>query len=329
MRYCLANRFRGNWLGSIIGEALAGEQHQSARLKIVQYQPESWLAARNCLIPNSWSDGRHKLTGHSRTRIQFESQPLPNSIQETRPQQKYQIESQLKSDCANAYPTDRLTVLLLPLLLFYFDNQNLLRQIVTQNNPWYSISPEALEDVLTWGNTIALVFREKIEVKHLIKQIKLSIKAKNTNLSKKLIIVEEALITGKSLTKVIKDLSSLEKHHQIPLALSLYCFGSTPEDFSLAVSLAARTGKWALTTAALTGAIAGSYNGLTGIPINWRMWGYQNREYQQAMKQVNKLYNDWSGVYNLSLDNDDFRVVAVPQTIQPRPQLKIISQGEF
>ena len=299
MRYCLANRFRGNWLGSIIGEALASDQHKSARLKIVQYQPEPWLEARRCLTPNSRAD------------------------------QKYQIQPQLKSDYANAYPTDRLVVLLLPLILFYFDNQNLLRQIVTKSNPWYSISPEALQDVLTWGNIIALIFREKINVKHLIKQIRLSIKAKNAALIKKLIIVEEALMTGKTLTQLIKDLSPLEQNHQIPLALSLYCFGCTPEDFNLAVSLAASTGELALTTAALTGAIAGSYNGLTGIPINWRIWGCQNQDYQQAMEQATNLFDDWSGVYNLSLDSNNFNVVAVPQTIQPRPQLKIISQGDY
>lgn len=310
MHYGLLDYFQGSWLGSIIGEAFASSQDSSERLKISQYQPESWLKPRsniaNCLFEN----------------------------------RKYQIKPNITSD--------RLAILFLPLILSNFDNGGLLRQLVavaagidpqapalkkgeqmTQSKSYCFVTTEDIEDVLIWGNAISLAIREKLDPRNLIRQILLGTGGKNTSLIQKLEIVEQALIDGKNLTSLVEDLSTPENSPHKAISLSLYCFCSTPKDFYLAVRRAANIGDKTTTTAALTGALAGSYNGVTGIPISWRMSGNKNLSYQQAMEQATKLFYTWSGSYDSATHNYDFKVVAAPKTIQPRSNLKIISQTEY
>jgi poly(ADP-ribose) glycohydrolase ARH3 len=54
------------------------------------------------------------------------------------------------------------------------------------------------------------------------------------------------------------------------VAAAVYCFLQTPDDFERAVIAAVMGGEDADTTAAVTGAISGAYNGEEAIPSRWR-----------------------------------------------------------
>ena len=310
MRYCALSRFKGAWLGSVLGEALANHQYKSDRIKIIQYQPPQWLSPRNtiaeALIKNKG------LSAESILNIDY-------------------------NQLTNSGKSDRAALLLLPLIIFCADNIELFKDIVTHDNLYLLESAEAIEDVLIWGYAISLALKEKLgaealDASSLIEQVLTGVGVNKTSLIKKLEIVDKAWRCGSSFNELSKELSGFGDRSQTAIALSFYCFASTPEDFALAVKRAANTGNVALTTAALTGALSGAYNSLTGIPLYWNIFGNKNQDYREVMTTAKELFDTWSGVYapqNQNISDDSvFSAVASPLIIQTRTSLKIISQTE-
>lgn len=310
MRYCALGRFKGAWLGSILGEALANHKYTSERIKIIRYQPQQWLSPRNAiaeaLIKNKELAAQSILDNNN---------------------------NQLK----NSKNSDRASLLLLPLIIFCADNIALFKDIVTHNNLYLLESAEAIEDVLIWGCAISLALKEKLggkdlDASSLIEQVLMGVGVSNTSLIKKLEIVDQAWRRGSSFNELLEELSSFGDRSQTAIALSFYCFASTPEDFALAVKRAANTGNLALTTAALTGALSGAYNSWTGIPLYWNIFGNENQAYREVMTTAKELFDTWSGIYaprdHHIFSDSVFSAVASPLIIQTRTSLKIISQTE-
>jgi hypothetical protein len=77
-------------------------------------------------------------------------------------------------------------------------------------------------------------------------------------------------------------------------------------------------------------ALAGAYNGMTVILGNWRTDIEQNQSWQLENQLLLKLFRFWLGVYaveqNYEAYNLELDAIALPQFIQPRQSLKIISQ---
>jgi ADP-ribosylglycohydrolase len=310
MRYCALDRFKGAWLGSILGEALANHQYKSDRIKIIQYQPQEWLLLRNTIAEEIIKN--KGLAAESSINI---------------------ADNQLK----NSVNSDHASLLLLPLIIFCADNIALFKDILTHNNLYLLKSPEAIEDVLIWGGAISLALKEKLGAEELnasslIERVLIGVGVNNTSLIKKLKIVDRAWRRGSSFNELLEELSSFGNRSQTAIALSFYCFASTPEDFALAVKRAANTGNLALTTAALTGALSGAYNSLTGIPLYWNIFGNENQAYGEVMTTAKELFDTWSGIYSPQdhhVSSDAvFSAVASPLIIQTRTSLKIISQTE-
>jgi hypothetical protein len=310
MRYCVLNRFKGAWLGSILGEALANHQYKSDRIKIIQYQPQQWLSPRNTM---------------AEALIEHKGLAAESILNIDR--------NQLK----NCGHSDRASLLLLPLIIFCADNIRLFKDIVTHDNLYLLKSAEAMEDVLIWGYAISLALKEKLggkdlDASSLIEQVLMGVGVNNTSLIKKLEIVQKAWRCGSSFNELSEKLSSFGDRSQTAIALSFYCFASTPEDFAIAVKRAANTRNVALTTAALTGALSGAYNSLTGIPLYWNIFGNENQVYREVMTTAKELFDTWSGIYapqNHHISDDSvFSAVASPLIIQTRSSLKIISQTE-
>ncbi|GAB4528959.1 MAG: hypothetical protein Tsb0014_10570 [Pleurocapsa sp.] len=300
MRYCLVSRFQASCLGSIIGESLSNPNDLSEELKIKQYEPKTWLKHRE-----------------SAAFSLIETQNLPPEVFNSLAPEEYVGRS------------DRAILLLLPLIIFYADDLPLFKQTVFQSNSYLNLQVENIEDILVWVYTVTLALREKLKINRLIEQIVSGVEIGQTSLIEKLKVVQNGLRQSKPLNKVVKELSGLGNPSQVAIALSLYCFASTPENFELAVRRAIQTKYQIQTTAALTGALAGTYNSLTGIPLNWRTYGNCNRAYRQAMFVATELFKTWSGI--CSPPNNNFRpsTAAFPRTIQPRSTLNIISQAEY
>lgn len=319
MSYCTFNRFQGVWLGSILGEALGNHKSCSEGTKILNYQP-------------NWDVPRNKI---AEILIKAERLELKNI--------NYQLDKLFQQDEVAYSEENRklinsshLILSLLPLIIFYVDNPDVLIKIVTQCNLNLANATQTQEDILIWSYLLALALNHKLDpqdlnVSMIIRQVLGGVELKTTSLVKQLEIVVSAWEDGATLHQLAEELLQQGSPSHTAIALSFYCFATTPKDFMLSVKRAANLKKnIALSTTALTGAISGAYNGMTGIPRCWSIIANHNQAYQQAKKTTQELFATWLGIY--STDNHQFlfdqelHAVASPQIIQPRSSLKIISQ---
>ncbi len=311
MDYTFLSRFQGSWLGSAIGEALANDREGLERIN----RPLSCLEARN----------NQALALIESQEFSLDSTEVINNLN-----------SSLSSDC--------MALLLLPSIMFYADNLSELQAMVQQSHLYSQKEAENIQDGLVWGNIISLALKEKLDVNNLIESILLSATIDSTNFIQQLKIINKALKTGKTINKVVEELSSAAASSQRTLyskatnpalsvgqnalALSLYCFGVAPENFELSMGLAIGNKYRTKNVAALTGALSGAYNSFIGMPLKSRMIARQNPTYQQTMSIATKLFHIWSGAYTVPKHDSQLTIVAAPRTIQARSSLKIISQTE-
>jgi ADP-ribosylglycohydrolase len=335
MRYSLFNRFESAWLGGMLGEALgentalhgayklrpllrqtappAQESSSHAQrtqnnqqkdwLKIANYQPSVWIRQGREIAQSLCEMGRLEQQNDQKVGVSGDSREvLGNSSQ--------------------------AALIALPIILFYHENFSLLAAQLRQNPRYWQYSTVILEDILIWGYILALALREKLDAKYLIDQILVGVGAKQTPLIEELEQIKTFLTQGKGLGKVVEKLSTQANFSQAAMVLAIYCFATTPEDFYLCIRRASSTGKLASITTALTGILAGAYNGIAGIPLNWYIPSRTNSVYQAAQQQARHLCQVWSGTYQPDTAEISWSVVASPKVIQPRSSLSIISQKE-
>ncbi|PSB12658.1 hypothetical protein C7B62_00825 [Pleurocapsa sp. CCALA 161] len=150
-------------------------------------------------------------------------------------------------------------------------------------------------------------------------------------LIEKLSIVLQGIKSGSSLQQITEQLSSKDQLQATAIALAWYCFVTTPNDFKLSIQRAARVdSKLSWLTITLTSTLSGAYNGMTAILGNRRTDIEQNHSWQLENHLLLKLLRFWLGVYaveqNYEAYNLELDAIALPQFIQPRQSLKIISQ---
>jgi ADP-ribosylglycohydrolase len=135
--------------------------------------------------------------------------------------------------------------------------------------------------------------------------------------------VEQA--AGLEMTRQAVGSSSLMS--AAPIALAFYCFLSTPNDFHLAVLRAIRLGLPTATVPALVGALAGAYNGVSGIPISWRLaapqWHTPTGKavtVRELLQLAHQLLTTWAGVTLPPAPTDSpLLAIAAPQVIRQVP----------
>ena len=300
MKHSLFSGFQGSWLGSIFGEVLADLQlKRSPELPMLQETPSVWSEARNTIA----------LALIKSPDFGVQSVPIKHKL--------------------HSYSSSDLALLLLPLILFYVDDFAQLREIVTpkekltENNSYDPKTSENIQEALIWGNAIILALQAKLEVNNFIELILLDTEINFTPLMQQLKIVNNALKIGKTINKVVEELSRTDISSNA-LALSLYCFGVAPEDFELSLNLAISNKYQTKKVAALTGALSGAYNGFMGIPLKSRAILRHNPIYPSTTNVIAKLFNVWSGTYTEMQHNSLLTLVAAPGNLQTR-SLKIIS----
>jgi ADP-ribosylglycohydrolase len=187
-----------------------------------------------------------------------------------------------------------------------------------------------LDDILLWGYAIALVLRGKLNFTEGLDSIILSVGEQRTSLGKRL---NQAVILssqGNSLKELVEELDRADQRNPIQTAflLAWYFFHSSPNNFSLCLRRAINTGLVNSNVVVLTGALAGAYNGMTGIPLNWRLASQNNLIYQRIEQQSQYLLASWSGMYQPNLSAISTSTFAAAGVIQPRSCLRIISQDD-
>lgn len=316
MRYSLLSRFQGALLGSLVGERLVGGgcQHQAlggsllTSPKLENTQTHQQLSVWNQLA-TCGTESLIRCGG-----LNLEDWWLL-------------LDQASSSVCLKCVPSmSESAVAMLPIALFFHEDEIKLRQqLLTCQNLWEHQS-ETSEGVLAIAYAISLALTEQLNCATLIARIQLYLGTSQTPLLRQLEQVQMLLEKGAGLETT---LTQLRREAQIrgeslgraytSIALAFYCFLSTPEDFRLAVSRAARIGYQPQITTALTGALAGAYNSIIGIPVNWRLTANRINNGNQRLQLANRLLEAWAGVYDVSaLGQGQPLAVAAPRVIQPR-----------
>jgi hypothetical protein len=236
---------------------------------------------------------------------------------------------------------------LLPVIIFQTDEQDLRRKLRGKNNLKSANSPSNIslsQDVLIWSCLLNIALNSRSSglaqktVSTVMEEIFNHHQVPKSPLTDQLRLVFSAIQRGSSLTQVVEQLSSKDQSSATAIALAWYCFATTPHDFKLSVTRAARIESnqgWLITT--LTATLSGAYNGMALISQSRRVNPEQDPEAQSNWHLENqlltKLFRSWLGIYSTEGDGESYNLkldaIALPKVIQPRQKLKIISQSSF
>lgn len=318
MKHQICERFQGMWWGAIVGQALANQNNSGEHPGIITFPEQNWLEERRRIAEILLRSSR------------LEEIRLPTL-------------------------TDHI-ISLSALIIFYEDNQHLFSQIINSGNLKLANSLETTElkeDILTWSYLLNSLLNNEFESWQLnhnlvVERMLNNLEGQETRLIQQFKYVVTAINHGKSLHNLLDKLLSNGNMRQTQIALSWYCFVTTPHDFRISVKRAALIQPaTAGLLAALTGTFSGAYNGVIGIPRSWvgkishyhgGKWskksviqgGDRHQKYLLENEVLVKLCKAWLGIYapnsNQELYNQELDAVANPKMIQPRQTLNIISQ---
>ena len=344
MNYSTLDRFLGAWLGSMLGSALSNNLNGSDYNKILNHEFQDWVEIRNEIALVAIAQQQSQVVQKRSTKILLENY-LKNFLRPFQDISRNNIvfEQIHKADLIGYYC--RSLSILLPLILLQQDNNeisNLYAKTIAIYNSNSALVESIQQDVTAWNYIITMALNnqfsfEEANVSLASQRVLSNIEATPYSLVEKLEIVSQAWENGWTL----KQLTKLYRHKlakeaiptaSLPIALSFYCFASTPRNFMLSVKRASNIERnLSMPVALLTATISGAYNGRTSIPRNWLEAAGDCQPYQLAQKTVKRLYQNWLGVYdpnNLELlCNLDVSQVATPKIFQTRQNLKIVSQN--
>lgn len=142
--------------------------------------------------------------------------------------------------------------------------------------------------------------------------------------------MESAIKTGLSARDFVAHINSDQTAHALAkaIALGLFSVWNISGNFRLAVLRS-----WHTTAdcslVSLTGALAGAGLGVRGIPWAWTMRPQSLSSQMLLIKTMESVWLHWLGC---TPENRDFRrsdtvAIASAATLQPRPQLRLVSQN--
>jgi hypothetical protein len=304
MKYSLSNRFRGVLLGSLVGELLAtgnlcDRGFASSLLTVPTSDPSTEPSQRFFEFSQMATNGAESLIRQGTLILdewQFPSSEMTGTGSE-------------------------VAIATLPIALFFHEDKTKLRQnLLEATTAW----PQASEGALVVAWAMARSLQEQLNPKQIIPQILDELEVRETPLGQQLERVQSCLETGAGLHPLLRQLrreqaGSRTPPHSPAIALAIYCFLSTPEDFHLSAIRAVRGSNCLPLTAALTGALSGAYNSLLGIPTSWRLAASRTESGSQRLQLADRLLAAWSGMYDISATSPSLPLaVAAPHVIQSR-----------
>ncbi|MBD2666327.1 ADP-ribosylation/Crystallin J1 [Richelia sinica FACHB-800] len=303
MRYSLVNRVRGTFLGAFLGARLA-DQH-------ISHLGEMAVVGTKSLISLGRFDLEHWL----------------------------KLQNQLSVGAENHQSWDKILFTTIPLAIFFHESPAKLRSGLLQLQNLWPDDPVVKDTTLILGYAIAQSLNEKLDHQTFIPSTVEFLHQTDTQLPQILEKVNIFVQQGKALAQVEALLAKEEPLIQ-SLAIALYCFLTTLEDFPLTIGRATHLSlKQQDVRGILAGALSGAYNSSLGIPINWQIlaaatelptWGLSN--FVEMLELADKLVAVWSGVYNLAPENSaiaptedsislgftPLSIFAAPHIIRPR-----------
>lgn len=282
----LVNRVRGVFLGVLLGESLT--THKSGDLGEILVLGSESLIIWGRLNVDDWLK---------------------------RYQQKF-IDLEITD---NAW--GKILVATLPVAIFFHEDRIKLKDRLLQVLQIWDANPEVKDAAIVIGYAIANSLTQKLEPLTIIPQIISCLGENNTPVPQNLLKVQTLLEQGAGLKEAQIEFDHPEKiSHN--LALALYCFLSSPEDFYLTVLRANDNVNHINSsqqepdnfgyayTSVLAGALSGAYNSTIGIPVNWQILVSANHQSlsgakncSQMLELADTLVAVWSGAYNISVNS--------------------------
>ena len=299
MQYALLHRFQATLFGAVLGETIGlyplYSKSPHPRLKQVsKNRPKlQWAALTQFYTQQVIQYNRSDLA-------KFDEEPMPKTAAET-------------------------TIALLPIALFFHEDRSKLWQMLKQ--AMWQHSTIAQQESFAVGCAIADALQEKLDPRTLIPTILTDIKSlgKDETDILQLEQVQRLLDEQAGLETALDRLTTISDN-DAAIGLAFYCFLSTPHDLRLALLRAAQTGTRSPIVGALTGALSGAFNSMSGIPINWQLalnsWETPSGQMvaqSDLLDLADCLLASWSGVYNPLISSKEFRqvaAIAAPQVIR-------------
>jgi len=228
---------------------------------------------------------------------------------------KYELQDWTENIFTDIPNPERAMVAMLPLMLFFHDDRVKLREILVNVSHSWQLDWETCSSAVAIGYIISRSLTESLNSRT-IAQLLDEMPNLHPRIFQELSTIERSG-DRTSLHQVAQRLA-IDSHPIItPTVLAIYCFLSTPEDFSLATRRAYHSQSQSQLTCALTGILAGAHNSLTGIPLN----GYIATQHkEQWLSAAENLLAAWAGVYH-ALASTNFAyplAVASPRVMQRR-----------
>jgi hypothetical protein len=214
----------------------------------------------------------------------------------------------------------QLTLMLLPLFVYYHDDLLTLRQQIDTFISVYSLSPSYREYLYLFASAIAASLRR--QKRELIPQ--LIENYPQFKLSSYLIWLQNRLLAGIPLNQLIKQFPKELDPKLYPFFVALFAVFDTLEMPHLALLRVSQT-PLAMETMGLTSALLGAMGGMKKLPQIWQLNYLKIANEQELIAKINTLWQHWTG--NLS-DNLAY-FIATPLIMQPRSSLRLISQEEY
>lgn len=162
-----------------------------------------------------------------------------------------------------------------PVGLFYYNDPEKLREVSCQSSRITHSHPLGMEGAALQAYTVSLAIREEWDFPEKLKEF-----TRADVYRKKIEVLEKLLDKKEDRERVVRNLGNgIEAFNSVPTAIfSFLATSSFKEALIYAVSL----GGDADTIGAMTGAIAGAWWGVDGIPHEWRE-DLENRDYMERL----------------------------------------------
>lgn len=282
MRYCLVSRVRGTFLGALVGENL----FLAKRQKQFQVSQSGEISSRWQTLATLTSESLIEL-GRFDCRDWLKRQQQAGIILGESPSE--------------------VILATLPIALFFHENPLKLRQNLLEAVKVWQDEQLYQDWTLVVGYAIAQSLTQKLAPLTLIPQTVSFLEKTPTKVPQILLKLNNLLEEQVGLERIQTEFSREEKLSHA-MAIALYCFLSTLEQFPLSVSRASWVNWLSPFISAITGALSGAYNSTAGIPVRWQLLvckpkssQWQRTNLSQVLKLADVLVATWSGVYNPAL----------------------------
>jgi hypothetical protein len=207
-------------------------------------------------------------------------------------------------------------IAMVPVILFFHADRIKLRAILLNISQRLHLDWETCSSAIAIGYIISRSLTETCTPKSILSQLSAEMENLHPLLLQQLSTIHRLLHRPTSLRQISQELTTDTHPTLAATVIAIYCFLSTPEEFSLTILRAYHSESGNRFTCAIAGVLSGAYNSLTGIPLNGLI-ATQGKD--RLLKTGEDLLNLWAGVGSgNNLNPTLVRAFAPPMVMQKR-----------